>query len=176
MKKSTIITSLSFAAALFVMGTSTALAEISPDQAKEIALKHAGVNPNEATMLKIEKDFDDGITEYEIEFWKNGTEYDYTINADTGKIIKNKQEMKHRNNAMHNQQNQNQYIGEQKAADIALKHANLTEKQTRRLHCTQKFDDGRQIYDVKFWKEYTEYEYEIDALTGEIIEFEIDEK
>ena len=55
MKKSTIITSLSFAAALLVMGTSTALAEISPDQAKEIALKHAGVNPNEATMLKIEK-------------------------------------------------------------------------------------------------------------------------
>ncbi len=67
MKKSAIITSLSFAAALLVMGTSTALAEISPDQAKEIALKHAGVNPNEATMLKIEKDFDDGITEYEIE-------------------------------------------------------------------------------------------------------------
>ena len=175
MKKSTIITSLSLAAALLFMGTSTALAEISAEQAKEIALRHAGAHQGEINMIKVERDFDHGIYEYEIEFWKNGTEYDYTINADTGAIIKHKQEMKYHHNApMHNQQNQSARISGEQATNIALSHANLTRDQIKFLNCKPKVDDGREIYDIKFWKGFKEYEYEIDAITGTILEMDID--
>lgn len=175
MKKSTLIPALSFAAALLFMGTSPALAEISADQAKEIALKHAGVHQGEINMIKVERDFDHGIYEYEIEFWKNGTEYDYTINADTGAIIKHKQEMKyHHNTPQQSQQTQGSRISGEQATNIALSHANLTHDQIKFLNCRPKVDDGREIYDIKFWKGFTEYEYEIDALTGTILEMDID--
>ena len=173
MKKSTIFTSFTLAAALLFMGTSAALAEISAEHAKEIALNHAGVHQGEVNMIKVERDFDHGIYEYEIEFWKNGTEYDYTINADTGAIIKQKQEMKyHHNTPINNGQMQGARISSQQATNIALSHANLTNDQIKFLSCKPKVDDGREIYDIKFWKGFTEYEYEIDAITGNVLEFD----
>jgi uncharacterized membrane protein YkoI len=50
----------------------------------------------------------------------------------------------------------------------------LTNDQIKFLSCKPKVDDGREIYDIKFWKGFTEYEYEIDALTGSILEMDID--
>ena len=64
---------------------------ISEAKAKEIALNHAGVkNP---TNLTIELDSEDN--EYSVEFYNNGYEYDYEINATTGKIIKYDKERDH---------------------------------------------------------------------------------
>ena len=61
--------------------------KISKEQAKHIALKDAGFTEKEVTLLTVEQDIDDGVTEFEVEFTKDATEYNYTINADTGKII-----------------------------------------------------------------------------------------
>ena len=60
---------------------------ISVDQAKSIALKHAGFQASDVTFIKAKLDHDDGYTVYEIEFYKGGVEYDYTINAVSGKIM-----------------------------------------------------------------------------------------
>ena len=81
-------------AALFVLSLSvTAFAAppdnlISKNEAKAIALKDAGYEANEVRFLKAKLDFDDGRYEYEIEFRAEGNlEYEYTINAENGKIV-----------------------------------------------------------------------------------------
>ena len=66
-------------------GSSTATTAISADQAKQIALKHAGV-----TTAKVKAELDKGV--WEIEFTANGYEYEYEINATTGKIIHSEKE------------------------------------------------------------------------------------
>ena len=66
-------------------------------------------------------------------------------------------------------------IGEEKAKEIALNHAGLTEDQTQRLWVKRDYDDGRSIYEVEFYGEgRDEYDYEIDAVTGEIVAFDSD--
>ena len=66
-------------------------------------------------------------------------------------------------------------IGEEKAKEIALNHAGLTEDQTQRLLVKRDYDDGRSIYEVEFYGEgRDEYDYEIDAATGEIVAFDTD--
>lgn len=60
---------------------------ISADEAKNAALAHAGINADDASGLRAERDFDDGRYEYDVEFYANGTEYDYKIDAQTGDII-----------------------------------------------------------------------------------------
>lgn len=60
---------------------------ISVDQAKKIALDHAGLTENEVRFSGAKLENDEGIVEYEIEFYKAGTEYEYDIDAVTGVII-----------------------------------------------------------------------------------------
>lgn len=60
---------------------------ISINKAKKIALSHAGLSENEVRFEKVKLDKDDGIYEYEVEFYAKGLEYDYSVNAKTGKII-----------------------------------------------------------------------------------------
>ena len=68
--------------------------EITEQQAKEIALKDAGVSETDTSFIKCRKDMDDGITRYEIEFrTADGMEYDYDIQIDTGKILERSAEM-----------------------------------------------------------------------------------
>ena len=66
-------------------------------------------------------------------------------------------------------------IGEEKAKEIALNHAGLAEDQTQRLWVKRDYDDGRSIYEVEFYGEgRDEYDYEIDAVTGESVAFDTD--
>ncbi|MCM1286759.1 MAG: PepSY domain-containing protein [Clostridium sp.] len=61
---------------------------IDVEEAKTIALNHAGFSASEVTLLKAELDNDDLHVTYDIEFRNGFTEYEYEINAETGKIIK----------------------------------------------------------------------------------------
>ena len=70
----------------------SASAKISRDEAKSIALKHAGLDEKNVTGLDIDLDRDNGSLEYEIEFHSGGMEYDYDINANTGEIINSHKE------------------------------------------------------------------------------------
>ena len=62
--------------------------KITIEQAQEIALKHAGLTKDQVSFIKIENDIDNGLEKYDIEFYCNGKEYDYEINAANGQIIK----------------------------------------------------------------------------------------
>lgn len=65
---------------------------ISAAAAKEIALKHAGVAETDVRGYSCQLDREDGVWVYEIEFEANGFEYDYDVEAATGKILKAKKE------------------------------------------------------------------------------------
>ena len=61
--------------------------KISEKKAKEVALEHAGLKEADVTALFIELDYDDGILRYEVDFHHGGYEYDYDIDAKTGKVL-----------------------------------------------------------------------------------------
>lgn len=61
--------------------------KITMAKAKSIALKNAGFKSSQVTFTKAKLDYDDGLQVYEIEFYKGHYEYEYEINAKTGKII-----------------------------------------------------------------------------------------
>lgn len=61
---------------------------ITQDQALMEALKHAGFKRNEITGLKkIKRGHENGVRVYEIEFKKDGWEYEYDIDMATGQIV-----------------------------------------------------------------------------------------
>ncbi len=60
---------------------------ITEDKALSIALKHANLKKEQIVLKKSKRDIDDGIAQYEIEFYANGKEYEYDINAATGSIM-----------------------------------------------------------------------------------------
>lgn len=60
---------------------------IGADKAKTIALKDAGLFASAVTFTKAKLDREDGIRIYEIEFLSGNKEYEYEINASTGKIL-----------------------------------------------------------------------------------------
>ncbi len=144
-------------------------AQISAEKAKEIALSHAKITDKNVPFSDIELDSDFGKTTYEIEFFHNNTEYDYEIDANTGNVVAYKQK-KQANNASQQDAVQKQ-ITDVQAKEIAMKHANISANQVN--HSQVKFDmeDGVPVYDVEFYVNKKKYEYEIHAITSEIIEF-----
>ncbi|MBR1409122.1 MAG: PepSY domain-containing protein [Clostridia bacterium] len=75
-------------AIMVVMAAAGAMAQgsVSLEQAKQIALKRAGVSANEVRFNKAHQDWDDGRMVYELEFWKGNTEYDVDVDVATGRI------------------------------------------------------------------------------------------
>ncbi len=61
---------------------------ITLEQAKEIAFKHAGVAEDQISKLKTDTDYENGEKIYEIEFKNGRIEYEYEISAATGQILK----------------------------------------------------------------------------------------
>lgn len=66
------------------------------------------------------------------------------------------------------------YIGMDRAKAIALEHAGLTDSRVIFTHLSMGREDGRMVYEVEFRLNGTEYEYEIDASTGRIVDHERD--
>jgi len=65
---------------------------IGADKAKSIALNNAGVSSKNVTFTKAKLEFDDAAPIYEIEFVTSSQEYEYEINAVSGKIISHSSE------------------------------------------------------------------------------------
>ena len=61
------------------------------------------------------------------------------------------------------------YIGVERAKEIALKDAGLSASQVSFVRAGLDWDNGRMEYEVEFWKDNVEYDYEIDAYTGTIL-------
>lgn len=68
--------------------TTTKVSYIGEAKAKSIALNHAKVAANKAYAMKCKLEKEKGVYIYEVEFKSGRYEYEYDINATTGKIIK----------------------------------------------------------------------------------------
>ena len=65
---------------------------IDKAKAESAALAHAGLQKSQVKFFQCKLDVDDGVKVYEVEFYYNGYEYDYEVNALTGKVIKAEKE------------------------------------------------------------------------------------
>ncbi len=74
--------------------SSTVTYKVSESQAKEIALKDAGLAETAVANLTVTLDTDDGQVHYDVDFDDLATnlDYDYQINADTGAIMEKSSE------------------------------------------------------------------------------------
>lgn len=61
------------------------------------------------------------------------------------------------------------------AKEIALKHAELTEDQVSFITTKSEFDDGIEKYNIEFYYNNKEYDYEINAANGQIIKYDLDD-
>lgn len=143
---------------------------ISKEVAKSAAFKQAGVKSSQVTALEVEYDaYDDEHGQvYDIEFKANGYKYSYEIDANDGKVLKiEKKKLKTTTKVTKS----STYIGVASAKSIALKHAKLKSSKVTFTKARLTTDDGIKVYDVEFRTGSTEYDYEINAKTGKIIEF-----
>lgn len=151
-----------------VRDQSTADDLIGEEKAKQIALDHAGVSASKATFLQVRLDWDDGRQEYEVEFWAGNTEYDYEIDAITGDIRGYDRDIE--NYEIPSSGQSGKYISQEKAKRLAQDRApNAT-----LVKIELDYDDGRAVYEGELRDGAWEYEFEIDAATGEFIKWEKD--
>lgn len=168
--------------------------DIGLDKAKAAALTHAGVAEKDVTFTKSKKDSEDGRLVYEFEFVKGSTEYDYEVDAATGSIIAfSKETMNSAENVSETplasgqtssgqtssgqssagaSQPSSNYIGVDKAKSIALNHAGVKASAATFTKAKLDKDDGHYDYEIEFYAGGVEYEYEIDATTGKIRDYD----
>lgn len=147
---------------------------ITEEQAKEIAANHAGVAVADLTFHSVSLEEDDGRRVYDVEFYSGSTEYDYEIDAATGDILSYDNDVENFSIPQQQGTATGSYIGEDAAKAAALQRAGLTEDQVRWEKCELDEDDGRFSYELEFSSGQHEYECEVEAFTGEILNFEQD--
>ena len=70
---------------------------------------------------------------------------------------------------------QSAYIGLEAAKEAALKHAGVSASDATFVEAEYDYDDGRMVYEVEFHMKGTEYDYEIDAQTGEVVKYKTEQ-
>lgn len=160
--------------------------KITMEQAQEIALKHAKLTSDQVSFIKTDTELENGIEVYNIEFSYENKEYDYKINSSNGEIIEydsdiedydiTQQQATKENKSVtpNNQNSNNSKITVEKAKEISLKHANLKDNQVVFDKTEMDYDNGVQVYDIEFHYNNIEYNYEIDANTGNILSYSQD--
>ena len=162
------------AAAASPQQDTTASGQIGEDEAKRIALEDAGVAESSTMPMAVELDYDDGVAVYDVEFVvyaDDGAvkEYDYEIDATTGAIRSMDNEVErieYTQGTIHS----TDYLSEQEVRDIALAEVPGATEKDLSLHLDE--DDGRLRYEGRIIYQGMEYDFEIDAYSGAIREWD----
>ncbi len=163
---------------------------ISKDDVKDIIAANMNANVNDLYFEDIDFDFDKGV--YEVEVYYHNDAYEYKVDARTstegGSIIYT--DFKYFTNGITDDNNSNNSnnsstngstnnattasITVDEAKNIALTHANLTEDAVSLLRTEQEYDDGVLVYEIDFTHGDFEYDYKINANTGEVVSYDRD--
>ncbi len=162
---------IAFASNSTTANTASALNYIGEEEAKAIAFEHADVREDDSSFVSCRLDYERHGAEYDIEFFSDNREYDYEIDAQTGDILSYDHDMQ-RANATATPTDNESYINEDEALEIALQHAGLTEDEATFIQIEFDIDDGLAEYEVEWHIGRTEYNYTISAVDGEIWEYE----
>lgn len=160
--------------------TNQTAGEITVEEAKTIALSHAGLTADAVTFVKAKQDYDDGRLVYEIEFVTtsgNGyLEYDYEIEAATGSILSYDYDAE-------------SYTPQPTTTTPSATTGALIDEATAKLTAVNQvpgastsdiyewkldYDDGRWEYEGKIIYNQMEFEFTIDAATGAVIEWDVE--
>ena len=169
---------------------------IGMDKGVAIALADAGFKAEEVADLKAHYDSEDGVAVYEVDFTANGFEYDYSVKASDGTILESQREKikasetvdkstdkadgtssatpnsgsgsTNESGSSSTSNPSSKYIGVDKAKTIALKDAGLSASSVTFTKAKLDRDDGVAVYEIEFYSGNTEYEYEINATSGQI--------
>ena len=148
------------------------------------ALEHAGVT--ECYMHRVELDTEDGREVYEIEFFSGNTEYDYTVARDTGEILSYDQDIEGWGLGQGNGQGNGRQNGQgnstsstaagpitlEEAVQLVLDRVPGASSEDVRIQLEE--EDGRQVYEGEVICNRAEHEFEIDAATGDFIQWSVD--
>lgn len=177
-------------------GQASDSAYIGVEAAKSAAFAHAGLDASQVTMGEVDFDYEDGRMVYELEFYANGAEYEYDIDASTGAVVKSSQEGGRpqtgsgagiggasgnvpsgagSGTAQSGAGGTSADIGREAALAAALNHAGVSQDQVYGLEVKQEYDDGRLEYEIEFKTGGWEYEYTISAADGAILDYERDD-
>ena len=149
---------------------------ITAEKAQEIAYADAGVKSSQTELKKCKLDEDDGEWLYEVEFRSGKNEYEYEINAKTGKILSRDMEIREPSGATSGVAVSGSLITDERALEIACSDAGVKSGQAELKKCKLDEDDGEWLYEVEFRSGKNEYEYEIDAKTGKILSRDMEQE
>lgn len=177
-------------------GQASDSAYIGVEAAKSAAFAHAGLDASQVTMGEVDFDYEDGRMVYELEFYANGAEYEYDIDASTGAVVKFSQEGGRTQAGSSIGSggasgsapsgsgggtaqtgaggSSSPDIGSEAALAAALSHAGVSQDQVYDLEVKREYDDGRLEYEIEFKTGGWEYEYTISAADGTILDYERD--
>ena len=160
---------------------------ISAEEAQAIALEHAGLAESDVTFIYAVPDYDDGRGVYDVEFYRGTEEYDYEISAADGSILSYDHEIEGRMAGAEGAPSATQNaavpspiapltpsdvaLTQDDAKRIALETAKVSEADATFTSVEFDYDDGIASYQVDFVVDATEYEFEIDANTGAVLEY-----
>lgn len=159
----------------YIASTPNASNYITVEKAKQAALSHAGVSAANAVFVKAGLDWDDGKVCYEVEFYAGNTEYDYDIDAVTGAVLSYDRDwddfsLKNTSSSSGSTTTDG-LISEARAKEIALAKA---PSGATVVKCKLDRDDGRYVYEIEMRSGNMEYECDINAVTGVIIDWDAD--
>ena len=176
-------------------GQASDSAYIGVEAAKSAAFAHAGLDAAQVTTDEVDFDYEDGRMVYELEFYADGAEYEYDIDASTGAVVKFSQEGGRTQTsssagsggasgnvssgsgsgtAQSGAGGTAADIGREAALAAALSHAGVSQDQVYNLEVKREYDDGRLEYEIEFKTGGWEYEYTISAADGTILDYERD--
>lgn len=185
------------ASASATVSKSEELTSVNPDIAIDKALTHAGVAREDAVLYGTPSlDNDDGKAHYDIEFAYNGYEYDYEIAVEDGAVLKAEKEaekvsvpatekVSEKDKAPAKSEapitkenttksNNNGYISVEAAKQKALDNAGVKAKDAVFLKAHYDYDDLVPHYEIKFHANGYEYEYEVKAADGAILDKDVE--
>lgn len=148
-----------FATGLFARSSS-----IGEANAQNFAFTDAGVDPASAQLVKTSFDRENGRYIYEVEFYANGVEYEYWIDAENGAVLRRDSDGQVAGGGSAAQAS----ISEEEARNAALADAGVDASDATFITTRLDYDDGRSVYDVEFYTATQEYDYEIDATTSAV--------
>ena len=142
--------------------------EIDQDKALSIAMENASVPEDDAYNIKVERDGDNSIPIYDIEFETDYGDYDFEVAIDDGRIVGADYEI--------NEEWLSRLGGSQVSQEDAkvIAASKIPGSSREDIRIQEEGDDGRTRYEGWCQFDNMEYEFEMDPETGIIFDWNAD--
>ena len=155
---------------------------IGMDAARTAAEEYAGTTAVDSVTAEIDPELDESPAHYEVELQTAWGEFEYLVDAYTGKVLSGQKDLLAAVSASNETTKPSgqkpapsgtvQDIGYAKAKSIALNHAGVSESKAYDMDIELDDEDGKLVYEVEFKSGGMEYSYEINAASGAILKHE----